>query len=139
MKRNYKHSDYDKIVVFFDGECNFCNRWVRFIHHRDSRKLFKFSSLQAPAALRILESFNTAPNLDSILLVEGDKMYTRSTAVLRILYKLDGPVKWLYILILVPKFIRDRVYRLFSENRYHLFGKYDSCELPDEDLKAKFL
>lgn len=129
-----KHS-----IVLFDGECNFCNKWVRFICNRDTRKRFKFASLQSQAASKILASFNAVISFDSIVLIESGKLYARSTAVLRILRQLDGPIKGLYALLLIPKIIRDSLYRIFSANRYRFFGKQDSCALPHEDLRARFL
>ncbi|SCW86902.1 Predicted thiol-disulfide oxidoreductase YuxK, DCC family [Paenibacillus tianmuensis] len=127
-------------IVFFDGECNFCNGWVKFIYRRDPQGVFKFASLQSPAAQRILLPFNhRLDRIDSIVLVEEGKYYTESTAVLRILKRLDGPIKYLYFLKIIPASFRNWAYRLFAKKRYALFGRRYECELPSKALRERFV
>jgi predicted DCC family thiol-disulfide oxidoreductase YuxK len=130
----------DKPVIFFDGVCNLCNASVQFIIKKDSKKNFMFSSLQSDAAQAILLQ-NKLENLDfdTIILLEDGIIYDKSTAILKILRKLSGLYKLGYIFIVVPKFIRDFVYKIISKNRYKWFGKRDSCMIPTEELKLRFL
>jgi predicted DCC family thiol-disulfide oxidoreductase YuxK len=130
----------DKPVIFFDGVCNLCNASVQFIIKRDSKESFLFSSLQSDAAQAILLQ-NKLENLDfdTIILLEDGIIYDKSTAILKILRKLSGLYKLGYIFIVVPKFIRDFVYKIISKNRYKWFGKRDSCMIPTEELKLRFL
>lgn len=127
-------------IVFFDGECNFCNGWVKFIYRRDRQGVFKFASLQSPAAQRILLEFNQRlERIDSIVLVEEGKYYTESTAVLRILKRLDGPIKYVYFFKIIPASFRDWAYRLFAKKRYAYFGRRYECELPSKELRERFV
>ena len=130
----------DKPVIFFDGVCNLCNASVQFIIKKDSKKNFMFSSLQSDAGQAILLQ-NKLENLDfdTIILLEDGIIYDKSTAILKILRKLSGLYKLGYLFIAVPKFIRDFVYKIISKNRYKWFGKRDSCMIPTEELKLRFL
>ena len=130
----------DKPIILFDGECNLCNASVQFIIQRDSKECFLFSSLQSDAAQAILLQYNLE-NLDfnTIILLEDGIIYDKSTAILKIIRRLSGFYKLGYIFIAVPKFIRDFVYKIISKNRYKWFGKRDSCMIPTEELKLRFL
>src|SRR5258707_14692248 len=102
-----------KSIILFDGVCNLCNGAVQFIIKRDKKKQFLFASLQGKAGNDFLKKFDLSPNLfNSFILVEGDKVYTRSTAALTVAKKLSGGWKLLYGLMIVPRFIRNAVYNV---------------------------
>jgi predicted DCC family thiol-disulfide oxidoreductase YuxK len=127
-------------IILFDGVCNLCNSSVQFILKRDSEKNFLFASLQGKKGQEILkQSGLPANNLNSFILVEGDHIYTRSTAALRMLKGLGGGWKLLYGFIILPKFIRDAAYNLVARNRYKWFGKKEECWMPSAELKERFL
>lgn len=126
-------------TVLFDGVCNFCSGWVRFIIDRDPKKYFTFASLQSKVADELLAKHGKHTSLDSIVLLENDQYYSESTAVLRICKQLTGLWKFLYVFILVPKPIRDFFYRWFAKNRYRFFGKSESCMLPTPEIRERFL
>ena len=129
-----------KSIILFDGVCNLCNNSVQFIIKKDAKKHFLFSSLQSDAGQEILLHFKLKNlDFDSILLLENDIIYEKSTAILRISKKLPGIYKLLYVFIIIPKFIRDYVYSIISKNRYKWFGKRDSCMIPKKELKLRFL
>lgn len=129
-----------KQIILFDGVCNFCNFWVDFVIKRDKKDLFKFAALQSEKAKELTEKFNfDITSLDTFILIVGDKLYTKSTAALLVCKELKSPIKILYPLTILPKFLRDFVYDLIAKNRYKLFGKRDSCRVPTEEEKLKFL
>ena len=132
--------NHDKPIILFDGVCNLCNTSVQFIIKRDSKKNFMFSSLQSDAGQAILLQ-NNLENLDfdTIILLEDGIVYDKSTAILKIIRRLSGFYKFGYIFIMVPKFIRDFVYKIIAKNRYKWFGKRDTCMIPTEELKLRFL
>lgn len=128
----------DNNIVLFDGVCNLCNASVQWILKYDKKAIFTFSSIQSEFSKTTL----TDPGLlevKTIILLENSKIYTKSTAVLRIARKLQFPVNMLYGLIVFPKFIRDTVYDYVSRNRYKWFGKREECWLPTQELKSRFL
>lgn len=130
----------DQPLIFFDGVCNLCNAAVQFVVKRDPKAYFKFCSLQNPEASRLLASLNfQVPDFNSFILLQSGKVYTRSSAALRVARKLKGPVKVCYGFIIVPPFIRNWVYDLISNNRYKWFGKRDECIIPDAALSKRFL
>ena len=127
-------------IILFDGVCNLCNAAVQFIIKRDHKNQFLFASLQSETGRLLVKQFNLDKNqMNSIILIENERAYLRSTAALRIAKRLSGPWFLLYAFMIVPKFIRDGVYNVISKNRYRWFGRKDECMIPTAELKAKFL
>jgi predicted DCC family thiol-disulfide oxidoreductase YuxK len=132
--------DSNNYTILFDGVCNLCNSSIQFIIKRDKKKLFRFASLQGKFGQEVLRKNNfSTESLNTLILIEDEKIFTRSTGVLRMMKHLGGGWSLLYGFIIVPKFIRDAVYNWVSKNRYRWFGKKDECWLPTPDLKARFL
>jgi predicted DCC family thiol-disulfide oxidoreductase YuxK len=130
----------EKKIILFDGLCNLCSSSVHFILKRDKKNQFLFGSLQGKAGQDYLNKFNLpADTFNSFMLIDGEKLYTRSSGALRMLMHLGNGWQLLYAFIIVPKFIRDGIYNFIAKNRYKWFGKKEECWLPAEDMKAKFL
>lgn len=127
-------------IILFDGVCNVCNASVQFAIKRDPKGKFKFAPLQSDVAKPFLEQLGMSLTaFDSVVLIENDKVYTRSSAALRIARQLNGLWPVLYVFIFVPKFIRDFVYDFIGRNRYKWFGKRESCMLPSPEERKRFL
>jgi predicted DCC family thiol-disulfide oxidoreductase YuxK len=127
-------------IVLFDGVCNLCNRSVQFIIKRDKKKQFRFASLQGRAGQQFLQQFNLPANdFNSFVLVENSKVYTRSTAALRMFRKLGGGWTLLYAFIIIPPFLRNAVYDWIARNRYKWYGKREECMVPSPELRERFL
>jgi predicted DCC family thiol-disulfide oxidoreductase YuxK len=127
-------------LLLFDGVCNLCNGSVQFIIRRDPAARFRFASLQSEVGQRYLDELRIDRQaIDSMILVEGGRWSKESEAALRIANLLGGPWKAAVIFRLIPRALRDRVYRLIARNRYRWFGKQESCWLPTPELRARFL
>jgi len=127
-------------IVLFDGVCNLCNSSIVFIIQRDPKNLFKFAALQSEPGLKLIKKYNIdTSSTDSILLIEGNKCYVKSTAALRITRHLSGGWPLLYGLIIFPALMRNWGYDFIARNRYKWYGKKDSCMIPTPELKEKFL
>ena len=127
-------------VVLFDGVCNLCNASVNWLIDHDHKNIFRFSALQSSYGKSAVEKYNLTGNyMDTVILVEGDKAYQRSTAALRILKHIGGFYSLLYIFIIVPPFIRNFVYNIVAKNRYKWFGKKESCRIPTPELRSRFI
>jgi len=127
-------------VLLFDGVCNLCSSSVQFVIERDPGGKFRFASLQSEEAKSLLNRHQAySEDLDSVVLVKNDKVYTRSSAALQVLKTMGGAWSLLYGLIIVPKPIRDFIYDWVARNRYKWFGKKDACWLPTPDLRSRFL
>lgn len=125
-------------IIFFDGVCNLCNRLVIFIIKRDRSRIFKFASLQSAKAeeMGIIQKDKT---LNTIIFLNENKLYQKSSAVLHICKLLPFPWPLLFGFIIVPRFIRDSVYNFVADNRYKWFGKKDQCMVPSENIEDRFL
>jgi len=133
-----KHDTYP--VILFDGVCNLCSNAVQFVIKHDSQQKFKFASLQSDVARSLLHDFAAdTDSFNSVILVEGGKVYYRSTAALRIAKQLSLPYNLLYVFIIVPPFIRNIVYDYIAKNRYQCFGKKEACWVPTAELTDRFI
>lgn len=127
-------------ILLFDGVCNLCNKLVIFIIHRDSKAKIKFSPLQSPEGLSLLQRRNySADGINSIVFIEGNRYYLKSSAVLHILKALGGGWSIMYGLIIIPYFIRDFFYDLIAKNRYRIFGISEKCMIPTAEIEDRFL
>jgi predicted DCC family thiol-disulfide oxidoreductase YuxK len=126
-------------VVLFDGVCKLCNGSVNFILRRDRKGRLKLAPLQSDYGRQVIASHAMqSDSRDSILLQEGARLSEKSTAIIRISKYLDGLWPLCMILLIIPRFIRDFVYDIVAKNRYHWFGKYDTCRLPNPEYEDRF-
>lgn len=126
-------------IILFDGECSFCSFWVKFVIKRDKKDVFRFASLQSEIGKKLLNQYRISSTIDSVVLIENETCFIKSTAAFRILKTLGGLGSIFYFLIIIPSFIRDFFYDLMAGARYKLFGK-KTCELPqNKDYSSKFL
>ena len=127
-------------TILFDGVCNLCNGFVRFVIERDPHAQFRFGALSSDAAVKVLADAGVrGPIPDSIVLVLDGRAYCRSDAPLRIARGLRFPWPLLAVFLIVPRFVRDRVYDVIAARRYRWFGRRDVCMVPTADLKQRFL
>lgn len=127
-------------IIFYDGECGLCDRAVQFILPRDKQGFFRFAAIQSSAGTRLLSEHGMDPTvLDTFVLLEQGKIYVRSEAALRVARRLNGGWPLAYGLVLVPKGLRDQVYRFIAQRRRRWFGGPESCRLPDAASRGRFL
>jgi predicted DCC family thiol-disulfide oxidoreductase YuxK len=129
----------DDDVILYDGICVFCSRWIRFVASRDKARRFRFTAIQSDYGTRLAQSFGIDPDdPDTNAVVHGGEVFFKSDAALTVLPHLPG-WRWVRVLRAVPKPLRDAIYNLVARNRYRLFGKYDSCFIPDPSLRARVI
>ena len=129
-----------KAIILFDGVCNLCNSSVQFVIKHDNKNQFLFASLQSDASKKLLLQFNYEnPKMMSIVLIEDNIVYDKSTAALRIAKKLTRPWNFLYQFIILPKAFRDFFYNVIANNRYRWFGKRDTCLIYGGEYKNRFI
>jgi len=117
-------------IIIYDEICNMCSTSVKFIAKRDKDSKFTFLSQQSEEGKNIMKKyFSLDGNLDTIILIEDEKHFTKSDAVLEITKELTGLWFLFSCFKIVPKFIRDFLYDLIAKNRYKFFGKNNSCEI----------
>jgi predicted DCC family thiol-disulfide oxidoreductase YuxK len=126
-------------IVLYDGECGLCNRSVKFLIKRDGGQLY-YAPLQGETAAALREQFPEIPTtLESVVLVEDGKVRLRSKAFLYGAKFLTAPWRWAYYLRWLPAILLDLGYRVIARIRYRVWGKYDTCQLPTTDERAKLL
>jgi predicted DCC family thiol-disulfide oxidoreductase YuxK len=138
-ENNKTEPQYASSIVLFDGNCNLCDASVRFILDRDPQGHFQFASLQSAAGKKLLLQHGAPADLSTIVLIERDKIYTKSSAVLRICRHLKGGWPLLYSFILIPLSIRDTCYNWLASRRYTFFGRKHVCEIPLHSSSQRFL
>lgn|SRR5690606_1957947 len=127
-------------IILFDGICNLCNAAINLVIERDKKDIFKFATLQSDIGQELTSNYKIdSSKVDSIILIDGEKHYTKSTAALRIAKQLSGAYPLLYGFVILPKPFRDVVYDYIARNRYKWFGKMDNCRVPTPELIQKFL
>jgi len=126
-------------IILFDGTCAFCERSVRFIATRD-RGYFRFGASQNPEGRSLLAKYGTSREATrSLVLIEDGEISLRSTAVLRIARRMTAPWRWAAVLLLVPRPIRDAVYRVVAAIRHRIAGQSNACEIPPPEIRARLI
>lgn len=127
-------------VVLFDGVCNLCNSAVQWIIKHDPNAKVKFASLQSDKGKELIKRSSVSiGEMKSMVLIEKNKIYVKSTAVLKVCKYLKGIWKLGIMLLIIPRPIRDLVYEWIAKNRYKWFGKRNDCMIPTKQLKDRFL
>ena len=127
-------------ILLFDGHCNFCNVWVKLIVRRDTAKKILFAPLQSPVGRKMLEEHKIDVNYtESLVFFEEERYSVSSTAALRIYSYLDGWERHLKILTVLPRPLRDAVYRFFAKYRYKWFGRREQCMVSTPEFRERFL
>jgi predicted DCC family thiol-disulfide oxidoreductase YuxK len=128
-------------VIVFDGVCVLCSRWVDFVLRRDPHGRYKFAAMQTSSGRALLIEHGVDPDDPlSFLLLEGKKGYTDTDAIVRILRSFGSGWSLLGLLLsVVPRFVRDPLYRWIARNRYRMFGRREVCRVPTADIADRFL
>jgi len=115
-------------ILLFDGECNMCNRLVRFTAGRDRKSKIRYISLQSEEGRSLLEINGlSSRNLDTAVYIRGGRYFLRSSAILNVLKDLGGIWQLFFAFRIIPEFIRDLIYRILAKNRNRFFRCKKYC------------
>lgn len=120
-------------IILFDGVCNLCNGGVDFLLRRDRKKQFRFIPLQSESGKLYIRKFQIPVNTDSVILIRFNQVYFESDAIIEIAGMLNYPWKLGVIAKIIPKKIRNSLYRIIARNRYRWFGKRSTCRIPSSE------
>jgi len=126
-------------IILFDGVCNLCNNSVSFLIKHDKNNSFKFAASQTNAGENIIRQYSISNEGKSVIFIKDGIVFYKSDAVIEIVKLIKG---WPHIFkyaSLFPKFLRDGLYNLIAKNRYSLFGKKETCMIPTEENRNRFL
>lgn len=130
----------DQPVLLFDGYCNLCSNSVQFVLKRNGKENVQFASLQSDLGAKTLRNSELPSDYtSSLVLLENGLIYVKSDAALRLAKHLNGLWKLGSIFLIVPKIIRNPIYNLVAKNRYKWFGKKETCWIPEEKWKSRFI
>lgn len=133
-------SAVDGPILLFDGVCNLCNETVRFVVDHDGDGRVSFAPLQSPVGRALLERFGLpTETVDSVVLIEGERVSRKSDAALRVTRYLDDPLPAARLFELVPAPLRDAAYDMVADHRYRVFGRKESCPVPEPETRERFL
>tara|TARA_Y100000991_G_C21903290_1_gene319073 strand:- start:179 stop:550 length:372 start_codon:yes stop_codon:yes gene_type:complete len=120
----------EQTILYYDGLCVLCNKSIRFIIDRDRKNQFKIG---------LLDAFKSEDKQDSVILVHKGIKYNYSSAVIKSLILLGGIYKLAFLLFILPKSLRDFLYKIIAKNRYKWFGKHNTCPKLPEKWKKRFI
>jgi predicted DCC family thiol-disulfide oxidoreductase YuxK len=127
-------------ILLFDGVCNLCNASVQWVLTHDRKGIFHFAALQSDTGKAILQKWGRpTEDFDSVVLIDGDRLLLHSDVPLEIVRRIGGGWRLLYVFKIIPRPIRDVIYRWVARNRYRWFGKKESCMLPQPEWKSRFV
>lgn len=129
----------DRPILYYDGQCLLCDGFVNFLIKNDKKKQFLFCALQHQSSTEVRKKLNMTNEIKTVALLYRGKLYTESDVSFQIIKIIGGAWVLLLPLIIVPKSIRNQVYRWVAENRYKWFGKSDQCIIPDQSIKERFI
>ncbi len=126
-------------IIFFDGVCGMCNRFVDVILRADKAGTFRFAPIQGETARRMLPPLAEDPRAWSMVYADARGVHEQSDASLEVYRRLGGAWRLLSLARWIPRFVRNPVYRVIARNRYRWFGKRDACRIPTPAERARFL
>lgn len=128
------------MIIVFDVQCLLCNGWVRFLLRHDRQEHFRFASMQGRCGQALLNAAGLpTEGLQTLLLVDGERSWQHTAAILRVLHRLGWPWRLAWLAWPIPAPLRDSAYRWVARHRYRLFGRSEACLLPTERWRHRFL
>lgn len=128
-----------RVILFYDGQCGLCQKSVQFVLRRQPQGSILFAPLQGTTAAEMLPLADRE-QLDSMVVAKNGQLFRHSTAALAIAQELGGFWKMLgHLGSIIPRPLRDLIYRAISRNRYRMFGQADACRLPQPGERERFL
>lgn len=135
----HEWASHERLIVF-DGVCNWCNAWVDFTIARDPQRMFKFGTLQSAKGQQALNDLRLPrDDFETFLFLEQGRVFTKSTAALRILRQLPGLRPLFYLGIVIPRPLRDALYEYVARRRYRWMGKATTCRVPTPAERDRFV
>ncbi len=127
-------------IILFDAICVICNAWAHFLLRHDRGTKFKLASVQSPIGVKILQHYGmSTTHYTTMVVILNGHLYTESTALLKVMQHLGLPFSLMNAGYVIPRPIRDFLYRRVVLNRYQLFGTTHQCIIPSAKNKQHFL
>jgi len=126
-------------LMVFDGVCVLCSSAVRFIVTHERNPDYTFTPVQSPLGQQVLAALGQPlDGNDSVVVIDGERWYLKSDAVARLALCLKAPWRWYAATRFLPRVLRDWAYDRLAQNRYSIFGRTETCMVPDAALRKRF-
>lgn len=140
MQNKIEHIIQQHDIILFDAICVICNGWAKFLIQHDKHSKFKLVSAQSPLGEEILKYYAmSTEHYTTMLVIKDGQLYTESSALLKVMQHLGLPFSLMNAGYLLPRPIRDFLYRRIALNRYQLFGQTNNCLIPSAENRQHFL
>lgn len=126
-------------LIVFDGECVLCSGFFRFMLRHDKDRRFRFATAQSPLGQRLYARLNlpTSDFETNLVIVDG-RVHQRLDAFAAAMRALPRTWRVLALCRYLPRFMKDPLYHAIARNRYALFGREETCLVPDPSLRSRF-
>jgi predicted DCC family thiol-disulfide oxidoreductase YuxK len=124
--------------MVFDGDCVVCSAGARFVLRHDRKARHRLAVTQSPLGRALYAHYGLDPDRTNLLVMDG-RAHTGSEAVLGVVRNLGPPWSGLWLARLIPRGLREALYRRFARNRYRWFGRRDVCMVPPPGAAERFL
>ncbi|RWM19239.1 MAG: DUF393 domain-containing protein [Mesorhizobium sp.] len=133
-------NDADQPLIVFDGVCVFCSGFVQMIVKLDRDKRFRFATAQSPFGEALFRKYGLqTDNYETNLAVIDGAAFTKLDSFVAVMAALGWPWRAARLLLVLPRPLRDWLYDRVARNRYALFGRKDSCEIPSAELRLRLI
>ncbi|MDX8456728.1 thiol-disulfide oxidoreductase DCC family protein [Mesorhizobium sp. VK9D] len=127
-------------LIVFDGVCVFCSGFVQLLLKLDRKKRFRFATAQSPLGEALFRQHGLpTDDYDSNLAIIDGAAFTRLDSFIAVMTALGWPWRAAKALLILPRPLRDWVYDRVAKNRYALFGRKDSCDIPSAELRQRLV
>ena len=130
----------DRAIIIFDGYCVLCSGWARFVMRHDPQATYRLLAAQSPLGDALYRHYGLDPaDYETHILIADGVAWFETEGAIRILEGLDPPWSLARILRVVPRALRDKMYRSIATNRFRLFGRRETCFVAAPEMKQRFL
>lgn len=127
-------------LYLYDGQCVLCSRAVQYVLKYEPRSDMQFVAIQSKPGRKLAQDHKIDPdNPETFLLLINGQALKSSDALIALIRYAGGPARWLLIIRILPRPVRDFIYRRIAKNRYRIFGKHESCFVPTPDDRSRFV
>lgn len=127
---NTEASTNSRPIVIYDGECGMCSSFVQFILKHEKTENVRFTPTDSQLAISIINQHFGSDIPDSIIYINGDKILTESSAAIEISKELKWPFQIVRYIGIIPRSIRDIVYRFIAKRRKKIFDSSpEACKI----------
>lgn len=139
QKPDVSQKTHDGSLIVFDGVCVLCSGFFRFMLRHDKAQVFQFATAQSPLGQRLYRELDLpTQDFETNLVIVDGVVHQRLDAFAVAMGQLRGPWRILSLCRVLPRFVKDPLYHAIARNRYAIFGRSETCLVPDAATRSRF-